>query len=189
MDNVGKSVDELRRSTQQVGDTVSIEQEFIRNETRRLFFKRGANALGFAALAALTGRADPLSAAEPANNSKSLIHHAPKAKRVIYLHMVGAPRKLICFDHKPKMDAWYDVDLPESVRNGQRLTTMTSGQTRFPIAPSKYQFKQHGKSGMWLSELLPWKPSASTICALFEACIPKQSTTNLQFHSCKRAIR
>jgi hypothetical protein len=60
-------------------------------------------------------------------------------------------------DYKPKMDAFYDTDLPESVRNGQRLTTMTSGQARFPIAPSKYSFKQYGKSGMWLSELLPWK--------------------------------
>jgi len=144
---------------------MNLEQEFIRNETRRLFFKRGANALGFAALAALSGGSDPLSAAMPdtapesaaAAKIKSLMHHAPKAKRVIYLHMVGGPPQMDLMDYKPKMDAWYDVDLPESVRNGQRLTTMTSGQTRFPIAPSKYKFKQYGKSGMWLSELLPWK--------------------------------
>jgi hypothetical protein len=54
------------------------------------------------------------------------------------------------------MDAWYDKDLPESVRNGQRLTTMTSGQARFPIAPSKFKFEQAGQCGMWVTELLPW---------------------------------
>ena len=58
-------------------------------------------------------------------------------------------------DYKPKMKDWYDKDLPESVRQGQRLTTMTSGQPRFPIAPSVFQFKQHGQSGAWISELLP----------------------------------
>ena len=60
------------------------------------------------------------------------------------------------FDYKPKMDELFDKDLPESIRKGQRLTTMTSGQTRFPIAPSKYKFAQHGKCGAWVSELLPW---------------------------------
>ena len=59
------------------------------------------------------------------------------------------------YDYKPKMEAMFDKDLPDSVRNGQRLTTMTSGQTRFPIAPSMYKFKQHGQSGAWVSELLP----------------------------------
>ena len=59
------------------------------------------------------------------------------------------------FDYKPAMNAWYDKDLPESIRNGQRLTTMTSGQKRFPIAPSKYKFAQYGQSGMWMTELLP----------------------------------
>jgi hypothetical protein len=59
------------------------------------------------------------------------------------------------FDYKPTMNEWFDKDLPESIRQGQRLTTMTSGQTRFPIAPSRYEFKQHGNSGAWVSELLP----------------------------------
>src|SRR6185369_15904004 len=84
-------------------------------------------------------------------------HFPAKAKNVIYLHMVGGPSQLDLFDYKPKMQEWYDKDLPDSVRKGQRLTTMTSGQARFPIAPTKYKFAQHGKSGMWLSELLPWK--------------------------------
>ena len=70
--------------------------------------------------------------------------------------MVGGPSQMDLFDYKPKMDEWYDKDLPDSVRMGQRLTTMTSGQTRFPIAPSKFKFAQHGKCGMWVSELLPY---------------------------------
>jgi len=81
---------------------------------------------------------------------------APKAKQVIYLHMVGGPSQVDLYDYKPVMGDWYDKDLPETVRMGQRLTTMTSGQKRFPIAPSMYQFAQHGKCGMWVSELLPW---------------------------------
>ena len=60
------------------------------------------------------------------------------------------------YDYKPKMGEWYDKDLPDSIRMGQRLTTMTSGQARFPIAPSKFKFAQHGKCGMWVTELLPW---------------------------------
>jgi len=78
-----------------------------------------------------------------------------KTKAVIYLHMVGGPPQMDMYDYKPEMKKFYDKDLPESVRNGQRLTTMTSGQARFPIAPSKFKFAQYGKSGMWVSELLP----------------------------------
>ena len=70
--------------------------------------------------------------------------------------MVGGPPQMDLYDYKPKMKEHYDKDLPGSIRMGQRLTTMTSGQARFPIAPSKYKFKQYGKSGMWVSELLPW---------------------------------
>ena len=81
---------------------------------------------------------------------------APKAKQVIYLHMVGGPPQMDMYDYKPVMDQWFDKDLPDSVRMGQRLTTMTSGQKRFPIAPSKYKFARHGQSGMWVCELLPY---------------------------------
>ena len=69
--------------------------------------------------------------------------------------MSGAPSQLDMYDYKPKMDDLFDTDLPESVRMGQRLTTMTSGQTRFPIAPSMFKFAQHGQNGTWMSELLP----------------------------------
>jgi hypothetical protein len=85
----------------------------------------------------------------------SLPHFAPKAKRCIYLHMMGAPPQMDLLDYKPQMKDWYDKDLPESVRQGQRLTTMTSGQSRFPIAPSVFQFAQYGKSGAWVSSSCP----------------------------------
>src|SRR5207253_9922129 len=71
-------------------------------------------------------------------------------------HLVGAPPQMETYDYKPKMQAMFDKDLPESIRQGQRLTTVTSGQSRFPIAPSIYKFAQHGKSGAWVSELLPY---------------------------------
>ncbi|HEY1991260.1 MAG TPA: DUF1501 domain-containing protein, partial [Gammaproteobacteria bacterium] len=73
-----------------------------------------------------------------------------------YLHMVGGPAQMDLFDYKPVMQEWFDKDLPDTIRMGQRLTTMTSGQARFPVAPSKFKFAQYGKSGMWVSELLPW---------------------------------
>lgn len=83
-------------------------------------------------------------------------HFEPKAKRIIYLHMVGGPSQMDLFDYKPVMQKWYDKDLPESVRMGQRLTTMTSGQKRFPIAPSKFKFSAAGECGFWMNtELLP----------------------------------
>jgi hypothetical protein len=142
-------------------------EEYVRNETRRQFLSRGKNVLGMAALAMLgdrmAGLARAESAANPFNIGASLTgpgaivpHFAPRAKRVIYLHMVGGPPQMDLYDYKPEMQKYYDKDLPETIRNGQRLTTMTSGQTRFPIAPSKFAFTQHGKSGAWVSELLPW---------------------------------
>ncbi|MFN3652690.1 MAG: DUF1501 domain-containing protein [Armatimonadota bacterium] len=139
-------------------------KEWVRLETRRQFLSRGANALGWAAASALAmGEAQaavqktPTPGAAAAGATPfSLQHFAGKAKHVIYLHMVGGPPQMDLYDYKPQMQEWFDKDLPESIRMGQRLTTMTSGQARFPIAPSKYQFAQHGKSGMWVSELLPW---------------------------------
>ena len=71
------------------------------------------------------------------------------------MHMLGGPPQQDLFDYKPGLKDWYDKDLPDSIRQGQRLTTMSSGQARFPIAPSVYKFSQHGQSGAWVSELLP----------------------------------
>jgi hypothetical protein len=134
-------------------------EEFRLNLTRRHFLATGSHLLGSAALASLGLTAERQAAASTAEAAATAArtHFAPKAKHIIYLHMVGGPSQLDLFDYKPVMREWYDKDLPESVRMGQRLTTMTSGQARFPIAPSMYRFERCGQSGMWISELLPWK--------------------------------
>ncbi|MBX2815113.1 MAG: DUF1501 domain-containing protein [Saprospiraceae bacterium] len=84
-----------------------------------------------------------------------LSHFAPKAKRIIYLFQNGAPSQLESFDWKPKLRDLHGQDLPASVRDGQRLTGMTSGQKEFPMVGSKFDFKQHGQSGTWVSEIFP----------------------------------
>ena len=133
--------------------------ETVLLETRRQFFGQAARGLGVAALATMLGEGTLLasenSSPKAVGGLPGLPHFAPKAKRAIYLHMVGAPPQMDLFDYKPQMKDWFDKDLPDSVRQGQRLTTMTSGQTRFPIAPSVFKFQQHGQSGSWISELLP----------------------------------
>ncbi len=101
------------------------------NLTRRRFFAAGSHPIGAAALSALL--ADE---ARPATAGAIGPHFAPRAKHVIYLHMVGGPPQQDMFDYKPMMNDWYDKDLPASIRNGQRLTTMTSGQKRVCVAPS-----------------------------------------------------
>jgi hypothetical protein len=125
--------------------------DYLRYESRRQFLGRGVNAVGWAALATLLGNEGPGRAAAAVPT-----HFPAKAKQVIYLHMVGGPPQMDLYDYKPQMNAWYDRDLPDSIRMGQRLTTMTSGQARFPVAPSKFRFARHGQSGMWVSELLPY---------------------------------
>ncbi len=84
-----------------------------------------------------------------------LPHFAPKAKRIIYLFQNGAPSQLDLFDYKPKLQEMFGQDLPESIRRGQRLTGMTANQTKFPLAPSMFQFAQYGEHRAWISELLP----------------------------------
>src|SRR5258705_1207190 len=131
-------------------------EEFRQQVSRRFFLSAGSHLLGGAALASLTGKA--LAGSTNSSGVTHMLphtHFAPKAKQVIYLHMVGGPSQMDLFDYKPVMKEWFDKDLPESVRMGQRLTTMTSGQARFPIAPSMYRFERCGQSGMWISELLP----------------------------------
>jgi hypothetical protein len=121
-------------------------------QTRRQFFGSGRNLLGSAALASLLGGA----AAADTSGQPIGPHFQPKARRVIYLHMVGGPSQMDLFDYKPVMQDWYDKELPDSIRMGQRLTTMTSGQARFPVAPSKFKFSPAGECGLWMNtELLP----------------------------------
>ncbi len=141
---------------------MDLSERAVLTETRRQFFGHSARGLGNIALASLLG-GDVLNAAahaagknQLAEGAPRLPHFAPKAKSAIYLHMVGAPPQLDLYDYKPGLKDWFDKDLPESVRQGQRLTTMTSGQSRFPIAPSIFKFQQQGQSGAWISELLPY---------------------------------
>ncbi|MBI1904217.1 MAG: DUF1501 domain-containing protein [Planctomycetia bacterium] len=135
-------------------------QEHALLETRRYFFGRCAAGVGTAALASvldprlLAGEAPSAAGAKPQGVLPGF-HHAPKAKRVIWLFMADAPSQLDLFDYKPNLADHFDKDLPETVRMGQRITTMTSGQKRLPVAPSLFKFQQHGQNGAWLSELLP----------------------------------
>jgi len=128
--------------------------------TRRAFFKSTGLAAGRIALASImfpdlfraTGAPVKARAHPPL---PGLPHFAPKARHLIYLFMNGAPSQIDLWDYKPQLKELFDHDLPDSIRNGQRLTTMTSGQKRFPVAPSIYKFAQHGTCGTWVSELLP----------------------------------
>lgn len=126
-------------------------------QTRRRFFGSSGLRLGGVALASMLGdralsgvSGDRVHPAQP-----GLPHFAPKAKSLIYLHMNGGPSQLDLWDYKPRLREQFDKDLPDSVRQGQRITTMTSGQARFPVAPSLFEFQRHGKCGRWVSELLP----------------------------------
>jgi Protein of unknown function (DUF1501) len=125
--------------------------------TRREFLGRSAIGLGATALAHLLDR--DLLAAQPSPLGPAglagLPHFPPTAKRVICLFQGGGPSQIDMFDFKPQLQKWTGTDLPESIRNGQRLTAMTAAQTRFPIAPSIFRFAQHGQSGAWVSELMP----------------------------------
>ncbi len=136
---------------------MNLFDQFKLNITRRHFFGQGTNLLGGVALATLAGRDSSANTISPLPFKGNMpTHFAPKIKNIIYLHMVGGPPQMDLFDYKPVMDHWYDKDLPETVRDGQRLTTMTSGQSRFPIAPSMFKFEKCGENGMWVSELLPY---------------------------------
>jgi hypothetical protein len=121
---------------------------------RRLFLRSTGAGLGGAALATLLNPARSNAMASE-QGVPDLPHFAPKAKRIIYLFQSGAPSQMDLFDPKPAMVNRQGEDLPASIRQGQRLTTMTSGQATFPVAPSIFKFNQHGQSGMWMSELMP----------------------------------
>ncbi len=135
--------------------------------TRRRFFGLGAASvgagLGAMALGSLGGLAGRAHGARSNTTLPLGPHFAPKAKRVIYLHMEGAPSQLDLWDYKPELRRRFNQDLPDSIRQGQRLTTMTSGQARFPIAPSMFKFSRYEnrQSGVWLSELIPHTASLS----------------------------
>ncbi len=126
--------------------------------TRRQFLGRGATGIGTAALASLL---NPQLFAAATQDKKvhgglaGLPHFTPRAKRVIYLFEAGAPSQVDTLDYKPTLEKLHGTELPDSIRKGQRLTGMTSGQKSFPIAKNFVPFKQYGRSGAWMSDLLP----------------------------------
>jgi len=120
--------------------------------SRRDFLTRTSLGLGTAAIA---GFANPALASGLTNPGAAGMHFAPKAKRIIYLFQSGAPSQLDLFDYKPLLAEMHGQELPESVRQGQRLTGMTAGQTTFPLVGSPFGFQQHGNSGAWVSKLMP----------------------------------
>ncbi len=139
-------------------------QEHRLDLTRRRFFRAGAAGLGGVALSTLLGGARPLTALAGGGDSSSDgergatgVHHTPRARRVIYMHMEGAPSQIDLFDYKPGLRARFNEDLPDSIRQGQRLTGMTSEQERFPVAPSIFRFSRYpnNQDGAWISELMP----------------------------------
>ena len=133
------------------------ESSLIQN--RRQFFGQSSTGIGVAALSSLLS--GELCAKERTNDStrfgglKGIPHFAPKAKRVIYLLQSGAPSQVDLLDYKPSLEKLHMKQLPEGIRDGQRLTGMTAGQKSFPVIKSPWKFRQHGKSGTWLSDLLP----------------------------------
>ena len=124
--------------------------EFQNQFNRRALLRGSAAALGSASLASLLAR-DGLAAPQGATPT----HFTPKAKRVIYLFQSGGPSHLELYDHKPKLKELHGTELPDSIRQGQRLTGMTSGQKSFPVIAPKFGFHQSGQAGTWISDLLP----------------------------------
>ena len=123
----------------------SKQHAHLPQQPRRQFLLNSATGLGSAALASLIN--GDAHAASP--------HQRPRAKRVIYLFMHGGPSQMDLFDHKPQLQKWRGTQLPDSVRQGQRLTGMTSNQKTLPVAPSVFKFARHGECGAWVSELMP----------------------------------
>lgn len=154
--------------------------------TRRQLFGKAALGVGTAALGRLLavgglgGIAGLASAFDGQGHGiPGMPSFAPKAKRVIFLFMSGGPSQLDLWDYKPKLNDHFNADLPDEVRRGQRITTMTSGQARFPIAPSRFKFQQYdnGGDGVWVSELLP-----HTAGVVKELCIVKSMWTEAINH-------
>ncbi|MSQ93713.1 MAG: DUF1501 domain-containing protein [Gemmataceae bacterium] len=151
--------------------------EYHLQHTRRQFFASAGLSLGGLALGMCQNRAQqPVTS--PVHPALPGFPQFPgKAKALIYLHANGAPSQIDLWDHKPGMQRYFDQNLPESVRMGQRLSTMTSGQARHPVAPTKFKFTQHGRCGTWVSELLP-----HTAKHVDDMCLIKSVFTNAINH-------
>ncbi|MBI1940069.1 MAG: DUF1501 domain-containing protein [Acidobacteria bacterium] len=151
---------------------MKLEKEYKKVLTRRQFFGLSSSGIGVAALASLLS--PKALGSGTAGDSKTgglagLPHFAPKARRVIILHQSGAPSQIELFDYKPKLEKMVGTELPDSVRMGQRITGMTSGQDSLPVAPSIFKFSRHGQSGAWVSELLPHHSKIADDIALIKS--------------------
>lgn len=134
---------------------------------RRTFLRNAGVGLGSIAACTLSPELSAAAKSEQSAALAGLPHHQPKAKRVIYLFQSGAPSQFETFDYKPGLNKLAKTELPDSVRMGQRLTGMTSGQASFPIAPSIFKFSQHGESGTWISDRLPHlSKQADKLCVI-----------------------
>ena len=131
--------------------------------TRRQFFARTATGIGALALSSLLNEHTAMgaSASTGVPGILSQPHFAPRAKRIIYLFMQGGPSQMDLFDHKPGLARRHGEELPDSIRQGQRITGMTAKQSSLPVAPSPFKFAQHGRCGAWVSELLPHTGAAA----------------------------
>ena len=136
---------------------MNLQQQHQLLLTRRQFFGRTATGIGAAALASLLNPSlfASTSAAPGMHGAMRALNFAPRAKRVIYLFMSGGPSHIDLFDYKPALIRNNGMELPAEIRNGQRITGMTSGQKSFPCAAPIFKFDQHGQNGAWVSELLP----------------------------------
>ncbi len=143
--------------------------KFAQQINRRDFLQRSGCSLGAAALGLLGGlnSRNAAAALDTDAGRAAVAHFAPKAKRVIYMFQSGAPTQTETFDHKPNLHTLNMTELPDSIRMGQRLTGMTSGQSSFPVVASRFKFAQYGQSGAWISELLPHTAGvADDLCIL-----------------------
>ncbi len=131
------------------------QTEFEKMVTRRRFLELSSTGIGAAALATLMNEDLLAQAPLSPGGLPGLPHFAPRAKRVIYLFQGGAPSQHDLWEHKPGLEELRGTELPDSIRQGQRLTPMTASQTGFPIVPSMFKFARHGQSGAWVSELMP----------------------------------
>ena len=153
-------------------------RELDLNLTRRQLFGRSALGLGTAAMSQILG-SDSMAQGSGKILPHGGLHHAPKAKRVIYLFMSGGPSHHDLWDYKPKMREMFGQNLPEHIRDGQRITGMTAGQKTLPVCPSKYEFTKHENNdrGVWISELLP-----HTATVAKELCVVHSTFTDAINH-------
>ena len=153
------------------------EENHHYNLNRRHFLSKASLGLGGLGLASLLSPKSLLGGAKDHPEPEDFKHIAPKAKRVIYLFQSGGPSQFELFDYKPKLRDMVGEELPDSVRNGQRLTGMTSGQKSFPLAGSLFDFKQYGENKAWVSNIMPY-----TAKVVDELCFIKSMHTEAINH-------